>query len=298
MYSQTPLRDALQRAVKTDFGEQHEAIYALCINKNGAPVGENHVSCLNELYAPSLASSVIQRLSIPYIYLAASFFCIDHVYDSDEYRHIEILAPSVLIAAATRRLSDVFGHEIEITERLLALHNKFLSAMMLEKECMSSELIHKDEEIHMVNRSYLFIFALEIIATLKSTDINEEDIADIRKFLFWMQCGDEIGDRREDFRARKNTLILKKAYRILGGRPTTEVGLEEFIYLSGFYEENCHEISNNMSKISSDVRKRTGARGDAFASFIERQVQLIDSVRNNFVRIKSGQPALPLSTFS
>lgn len=297
MSSRDSLRAALARAVEQDFGSQFCNMHKLCINSSGAAVGESHVSCLNELYEPVLEQGVVEDLSIPYIYLAASFFCIDHVFDGDEHESIEVLAPSLLISAAIGRLLRLVKSDLVI-EKVVGLHNRFLSAMLLEKESLARFDIVAGDRDHMVDRSYLFIFALEMLALVKSINLSSDDVEDIREFLYLMQRGDDIGDWREDYKAAKYTTFLKSAFAKMGATNPSEAELERFIYLSGIYEDECRAISTQMRVVAAGVVARLGFRGDALVAFIERQVERIEFVRGNFVRVKSGMAPVALPSLS
>ena len=64
--------------------------------------------------------------------------------------------------------------------------------------------------------------------------------------------------------------------------------MEEYVYLSGAYEEEAEKIINGLQDVETVVR--TGSAGTtpnpAFAAFVEKQHQSIDQVLSEFRSIK------------
>src|SRR3954470_162627 len=87
-----------------------------------------------------------------------------------------------------------------------------------------------------------------------------------------------------DYRTGHNSYFIRLSIQANGERPATEAEMEEYVYLSGAYEEEAKRIINGLHNIETVVR--TGSAGTtanvAFAAFVEKQRRSIDQVLSEF----------------
>jgi len=274
-----------------DFSHVSGNLLKLCLNEGGHLLGWEHLSYLNRLSENKLSENMVTELSIPYVYLASSFFCQDHVFDNDSYNDLEILAPSVFLAAANNRFVNLSSNNAEdiqvITDLLSELMTNFADAMLEEKRWMKDN--NKGSAYnHVVGRSSLFLFGYKLVTYLKGEVLDENNLDVFKNFIYFMQCGDDLGDWREDFQANKLTPTLAVAFEKLGSKNVTEEKLEEFIYLSGFYEMRCDYVIDGLNSIIGDVREIFGEGAVSLVGYIEMQIERATAVQNQFKNVKAG----------
>ena len=219
--------------------------------------------------------------------LASVVFAIDRLWDEQSQSEDDILYPSFLTLSAAKILSGIESRSgvHGLVDAFLNSFDVFSLAMKMERSARISRNVdrHVDRN-HLVNRSRLFIGLFEGICRLKGRPPLDAEIRILEEFLFWMQRGDDLGDWREDYRTGHNSYFIRLSIQANGERPATEAEMEEYVYLSGAYEEEAKRIINGLHNIETVVR--TGSAGTtanvAFAAFVEKQRRSIDQVLSEF----------------
>jgi hypothetical protein len=269
------------------FPRHVESVLRVVLNEVGAPLGYRHVEYLDSWSSPGLDASIARDLRTAYVLLASVVFAIDRLWDEQSQNEDDILYPSFLALSAAKILSAIESRSgvHGLVDAFLNSFDVFSSAMKMERSARISRNVdrHVDRN-HLVNRSRLFIGLFEGICRLKGRPPLDAEIRILEEFLFWMQRGDDLGDWREDYRTGHNSYFIRLSIQANGERPATEAEMEEYVYLSGAYEEEAKRIINGLHNIETVVR--TGSAGTtanvAFAAFVEKQRRSIDQVLSEF----------------
>jgi hypothetical protein len=269
------------------FPRHVESVLRVVLNEVGAPLGYRHVEYLDSWSSPSLDASIARDLRTAYVLLASVVFAIDRLWDEQSQSEDDILYPSFLTLSAAKILSAIESRSgvHGLVDAFLNSFDVFSLAMKMERSARISRNVdrHVDRN-HLVNRSRLFIGLFEGICRLKGRPPLDAEIRILEEFLFWMQRGDDLGDWREDYRTGHNSYFIRLSIQAHGERPATEAEMEEYVYLSGAYEEEAKRIINGLHNIETVVR--TGSAGTtanvAFAAFVEKQRRSIDQVLSEF----------------
>ena len=269
------------------FPRHVESVLRVVLNEVGAPLGYRHVEYLDSWSSPSLDASIARDLRTAYVLLASVVFAIDRLWDEQSQSEDDILYPSFLTLSAAKILSGIESRSgvHGLVDAFLNSFDVFSLAMKMERSARISRNVdrHVDRN-HLVNRSRLFIGLFEGICRLKGRPPLDAEIRILEEFLFWMQRGDDLGDWREDYRTGHNSYFIRLSIQAHGERPATEAEMEEYVYLSGAYEEEAKRIINGLHNIETVVR--TGSAGTtanvAFAAFVEKQRRSIDQVLSEF----------------
>ena len=269
------------------FPRHVESVLRVVLNEVGAPLGYRHVEYLDSWSSPGLDASIARDLRTAYVLLASVVFAIDRLWDEQSQSEDDILYPSFLTLSAAKILSAIESRSgvHELVDAFLNSFDVFSLAMKMERSARISRNVdrHVDRN-HLVNRSRLFIGLFEGICRLKGRPPLDAEIRILEEFLFWMQRGDDLGDWREDYRTGHNSYFIRLSIQAHGERPATEAEMEEYVYLSGAYEEEAKRIINGLHNIETVVR--TGSAGTtanvAFAAFVEKQRRSIDQVLSEF----------------
>ena len=263
------------------------SVLRVVLNEVGAPLGYRHVEYLDFWSSPGLDASIARDLRTAYVLLASVVFAIDRLWDEQSQSEDDILYPSFLTLSAAKILSGIESRSgvHGLVDAFLNSFDVFSLAMKIERSARISRNVdrHVDRN-HLVNRSRLFIGLFEGICRLKGRPPLDAEIRILEEFLFWMQRGDDLGDWREDYRTGHNSYFIRLSIQANGERPATEAEMEEYVYLSGAYEEEAKRIINGLHNIETVVR--TGSAGTtanvAFAAFVEKQRRSIDQVLSEF----------------
>ena len=269
------------------FPRHVESVLRVVLNEVGAPLGYRHVEYLDSWSSPGLDASIARDLRTAYVLLASVVFAIDRLWDEQSQNEDDILYPSFLALSAAKILSAIESRSgiHGLVDAFLNSFDVFSLAMKMERSARISRNVdrHVDRN-HLVNRSRLFIGLFEGICRLKGRPPLDAEIKILEEFLFWMQRGDDLGDWREDYRTGHNSYFIRLSIQAHGERPATEAEMEEYVYLSGAYEEKAKRIINGLHNIETVVR--TGSAGTtanvAFAAFVEKQRRSIDQVLSEF----------------
>ena len=273
------------------FPRHVESVLRIALNELGAPLGYRHVEYLDSWSSPSLEASIARDLRTAYVLLATVVFAIDRLWDEQSQSEDDILYPGYVTLSAAKILSGIESRSgvHGLFDAFLSSFDDFSLAMKMERTARTSRsLDHQVDRRHLVNRSRLFTGLFEVICRLKGRPPSASEIRILEEFLFWMQRGDDIGDWREDYRTGHNSYFIRLCIRANGELPASEAEMEEYVYLSGAYEEEAEKIINGLQDVETVVR--TGSAGTtpnpAFAAFVEKQHQSIDQVLSEFRSIK------------
>lgn len=283
-----------------DFGEMWVQLRPLCFNEHGWPAGVSHVGHFDSLSEPPLSDEIRENLIIAYVYLAASFFCLDHLYDNESQDKFEILASSVLIPKALERIGVALSLEGQPptlgSAEAATLFQRFATAMLLEDEVRAQPHLRapKVERSHVVGRSWLVIFTYRLIQQLKRQPVDPEAQTLLEEAIYLLQLGDDWGDWRKDYRSGNLTSFIRECIESIGRLPLDEDELERFVYLSGQYERRGRFVASGLK----DIERRLAAKYDQGAKSILGMVrqcrELSEAVVENFDRVKAGLPPRPL----
>lgn len=282
------LLEDLEAEAKLDFGSSSTVLTGVCMNEQGFALGGEHVRYLDNLFEPHLDEEIRKSLSVAYVYLAASFFCQDRVFDEDSQQKLDIISPTVLEGSAARRLLVAadkldIGRD-EVLDLLAELRLVFFSSMLAEQAWVADQSL--DHRLHFTGRSELFIFGFRLISLFKGRAVTEAEISCLRKFIEAMQHGDDLGDWRIDHNSGKTTPTLQAAYLEIGAVPD-EASLEEFIYLSGFYEKRCALVLISFEEVRKQLSDLYGKGGESMIAYADMQISRLKHVSERFSAQKS-----------
>jgi len=284
------LLDDLVDHASLDFGATSRSLLDVCLNEDGFALGGEHIGYLDNLFAPPLDPGVRKSLSVAYVYFAASFFCQDRVFDGDSRSKVDTIAPTVLEGAASGRILGVFLQlglsQVVALDLINDLRLTFFSSMYAEMDWIRQHG-NSDCRLHFTGRSELFLFGFRLVSEIKGRSVVDGEISCLRTFIEAMQHGDDIGDWREDHLSGKVTPTLRYAYEEIGSVPD-EAALEEFVYLSGFYEKRCGLVSSMLCDVRERLRELYGSGGESMIAYVDMQIAKLKQVSERFVDRKSS----------
>ncbi len=277
-----------------DFGELWSRLEPLCFNEHGWPVGVAHVDHFDSLDQRPLPQNSRELLIPAYVYLAASFFCLDHLFDGESHNEFEMLAGSILIPKALERVAVTFAaHGMPIPDGLheaAHLFQNFVQAMLLEKDIRSQPNLREEEleRQHVVGRSWLVIYMYKTIQTLKGNHVDAEAQQLLEDAIYLLQLGDDWGDWREDFRAGNLTSFIRECISGMGRSPADVNELERYIYLSGQYERRGTFVSEGLRMVEQRLMANYGQGARSILAMVRQCRELSEAVVDNFGRVKAG----------
>ena len=253
-----------------DFSASVEALFPGDENKlrrfyrssRGIPLGYEHTGMLAELCDVKLDSAGFKELTLGYVLLSSYYFLLDAVVDG----HLEDVTDSVyltqLLAGALGKIDEAASLanptiRPKLRPLIFAHISQNAEAICTEKRLHAEpfELAIEDERRSIIGRSNSALLLYELIAEIYSCEPTRESRIILEDIVYYLQLGDDLSDWREDFRASRRTLFLRRCVGGIGALPT-ERALEEFVYLSGFYEEWAGDIVGGLSSISTLLHGR------------------------------------------
>lgn len=293
-------KESLEADLAQSFPLHIQRLLPLCL-VGSRPLGGAHVEYLDALVAPRLPVALLSSLAHAYVYLAAAFFCIDHVYDGDPHDSFEVLAPATLVARAIGSITIVAAEfkipSLALDEKLMEIFSTFNESMIREKTVsIASNKYWSDVYDHVTGRSALFVVYFKILNLLKSRPDEEAELELLRQFIYFMQLGDDLGDWRSDFKVGKITPVLAMAFEQASRPFSTEDELEEFVYLSGFYERTATNIADGLQQVRDRLAVVFQADVSGLRAYIDRQIDRVRLVASNFAAVKAGREPLPTPT--
>ena len=272
------------------------------INGSGNIIGYHHVDIFDSLFHPLLSFEERETLREMYVCLAGAIFATERIMDGQSKNIAnDVLISQQCIARSMKLAFDIGIHKEEITpalmEELMIIFSTNRGVLLKER----NDRLDLDDgfdvarnAVSAFERGYLFLSLYRIVSMMKGMQPSQDVEGIIKDFLYYMQEGDDLGDWREDFESGRRTPILKRATSSIEGVPALS-DVESFVYLSGFYEAEAQGIIRGLR----DVVERTGRLGRDFhgstmIEFIEKQIERISAVSNNFRRVKSGMSPLPI----
>lgn len=273
----------------------------VCFSDLGWPYGLTHVAHFDSLSKPLLREDVRDRLTVAYVYLATTFFCLDHLYDSESHNDFEIPAIALLSSKALERICNTLSTEdidsLPALGETSQLFTKFTSAMLLERQMKTQHNIREacSERDHIIGRSWLVIFMYRIIQKMKRMPADTITQNILEDMVYFFQLGDDWGDWRDDYRAGNLTPFLRRCIKEMGKQPRDEHELERYIYLSGAYEKEGLMVYDGLKGIERRLVHRYGEGTTGLRTMVAHCGSLAESVVRNFERVKAGVPAEPLA---
>jgi len=280
---------------QNDFGQMWSVLSVLFFNIHGWPVGITHVSYFDQLFDPALDENDLSDLTVIYVYLAAAFFCVDHVCDGDTKNIIEPLGSHLLLAKAIRRLEIISSRQAGLSDSPADLVGdlfvEFTQAMIAEKHAKSQHrpLSEADERRHVVGRSWLVIFMIKIVRIVKQLPPSNDNEEVCKDMIFYLQLGDDWGDWREDYRSGNWSTFLRDCVQHMGRPPKDENELERFIYLSGAYERWGKLIMEGLHSVAQRLQEMHGERAQGLLTVVNRCHDQAKAVILNFENVKAGK---------
>ena len=280
-----------RRRIDELFPRHVESVLRIALNEAGAPLGHRHVEYLDSWAPPNLEDSIARDLQTAYVLFVAAIFAIDHLWDEQSQSEDDILYPSFVTLAAAKLVQGIQSRAgvTGLIDIFLKSFDEFAVAMKLERAARASRSPDEDmDRRHLVNRSRLFIALFEVICQLKGRPATAAEVRILEEFIFWMQRGDDLGDWREDYRSAQKSYFIRSCAEAMGELPRSEAELEEYVYLSGAYEEEASRIIKGLEEVERRVRDFSAGPANtlAFAAFVEKQHLVARQVLSDFRSIK------------
>lgn len=287
--------DLLHKAIHEDFPGIENEVMKLCLNEVNYPMGYSHFDIFNQLSPSStLSNNITEEIRISYVYMVAYFFALDRLVDSQSDKKIEKILLVPLVVSAYKRLfaihiSSHLDPEILIDEfsRLMMVNTYALLDEEMKHQLPMIVNLKEDFE-NIYGRAILFEFLYKLVCWHKKEKIFTDVISAIREFLFFMQLGDDLGDWREDFLEKRWTSFLRECFSNIGYIPNNESELEEYVYLSGIYENRAEYVLHGLRHVHEQCLLIKEVNTEFFRDFINQQIDRCNVILGNFVNIKSG----------
>jgi hypothetical protein len=291
--------ETLRRWLSEDYPNEVEVLLPLCLTDSGrSPLYFDHPGFVWEVVRlKGVAPEVLDDLHCAYVYLSSYYFCVDSVIDGHPRTgaqgtdidhaalHLGLLLTGSLLRTgraldlAFPDLRDYFAREIR---RVLAENSRAIQAEFhFRSEPLRPNTIAEFDTI--VGRSNSFILLFDLAARMVKEPLAAELQRAIRSFVFYMQLADDLGDWREDYRARRWTSFLRQCFGDLGRIPS-ESDLEQHVYFEGAYESRLKTVINGFDDLLSEVAKIPSI--NAFARYVQAQRLAAYEGLKSFVAVK------------
>jgi hypothetical protein len=260
-----------RRWIQEDFSSDAQAILRLCLSDTGAEplVFTHYVFAQRSAGLEDLPPAISADLHCGYLYLASYYFCVDAALD----RHarsttsgLEHLLPYLghLLTGSISRFSRALERADPslvpfFRSRLVEVLSENAEALKVEAAFAQQPLIpHVQEEFEsIVGRANATHFLFELMWRLAGRTMPESLRHQLRRFTFVMQLGDDLGDWRDDFRARRWTSFLRECFARLEKIPQ-EDDLEDHIYVGGAYERRAVQVVAEFDDILANLDRVPG----------------------------------------
>ena len=275
--------------------DQHSA-KNFFITESGRVIGFSHIDIFDSMHSPSMEATLKEKIRNIYIILAGYLFATDRIIDGQSESQLEdLLIAQKSIAKAMQLASEIEikNYDNNLSQLIIELLNVNARALIEEKKYKESMILDMDFDMkNSYERAFLFVTGYRMICSLKNKTVSRSFEEFLMNFLFYMQEGDDLGDWRDDFIAERKTPILKRAMQESNTSDLENV--EEFIYLSGFYEKEAFKIIKGLEKCLSLLKIAHNIDHlDALEHFIKKQIIRISTVKSNFQRVKTGLDPIP-----
>jgi len=246
--------------VKTDFPDCHNILSTYLTTGIGDPIFYSHVPILIETFGREIDISVEFEITQFYVYLSSYYMLQDQLVDEQTSDKFAPLIAGLIISRATNRLERLCSEFLAPDEakKTISYFHKSLSdnfnALRLEHLAYTdpTQVDNPSEYQNVVERANSVTFLLFLLGRVVNKEVSNNFLSAIRSFIFVSQMGDNLCDWREDYHSQKWTLFLRKCLSA-AGRISNEEELEEFVYLSGIYEEECINIMRAIVKVRDSI---------------------------------------------
>lgn len=290
-------REILQKWLFDDLGHDGTELMPFCMaGGSSRPLYLTHLPiALSAAGLTDLPVKSLEDLNAGYVYLTAAYYCMDAAVDnpvlSRGSSRFDFPAASVLLGSAFERLLRVFS---DVRPNQIAwIGREFRNVLAINARALRAEsnfcgdpnhaFSREAEFFHLWGRSNTFLFLFDITFALAGTAVSDVDRQVICETLYFLQLGDDLGDWREDYRAKKWTPFLRNCFKQFCGMPN-EQELEEAVYLNGEFEV---QMSSIISGLRCAARRLPGLNSYApLKQFIETQALKGETALTSFVQEK------------
>lgn len=290
----------LRKWLEEDFDAASPRLFKLCVDtRDNRPLYLTHVLLAlksTEYDLPELES--LTNLQAGYVYLTAAYYAIDALVDEhgvigDGSKDILLSADvGIVIVGSFNRFTKLFLKEnpqnllwfLDRFRNLFLENSLALREEFFYRQDRNKEFSEKDEFFSMWARSNTFIFLFEICYALKGHKMPSDLERDLRNLLYYLQWGDDIGDWREDFRAKKWTPFLRSCIAS-SSDGIDEKWLEKKIYIDGKLEYHMGKVIEGLAKVKSKIP----AKSKSLRIFIDIQLRKAKKILVDFLTEKISE---------
>lgn len=290
----------LRKWLEEDFKDTGPRLFKLCVDtKDNRPLYLTHVQLALKSTEHNLSNlDSLMNLQAGYVYLTAAYYAIDALVDEhgvigdgskDNLLSADV---GVVVTGACSRLTKLFLKENP--QNLLWFSDKFRHVFLENSQALREEFFYRqdknkvfleeDEFFSMWARSNTFIFLFEICYALKGHTMPSDLEHELRNLLYYLQWGDDIGDWREDFRAKKWTPFLRSCFTASSDE-TDEKWLEKKIYLDGKLEYHMGKVIEGLAKVKSKIP----AKSKSLLVFVDLQLRKAKKILIDFLTDKISE---------
>ena len=257
----------------------------LMLDDTGRPLMFNHMALVGPQAQLSRAvpREVLSDIHCAYVYLSSYYFCLDAVVDGHSRGPDRSLAGarvalylSHLMAGAMIRFQRALqGHSAAyryFLDHIRGLIVRNASAVQAESRFRDRPFEPRVEEefANIVGRANTFIFLFDLLGvTVSGNPLPPSARAQLEKFVYYEQLGDDLGDWRQDYRAGHHTSFLRTCFEEFRRLPSEEE-LEEFVYLSGVYEKRLVCVIRGFDGVGQHPATREHF-GGTFTDYVEHE---------------------------
>ena len=276
--------EQLELWLSEDFPEVSAQILPLMLDSSGRPLMFGHIALMGphiELNR-SIPTEALSDIHCAYVYLSSYYFCLDAVVDGHSRgdnsslsgARVALYLSHLMAGSVIRFQRALEGHAAAYSyfrEQFCNLIARNALAVQTEGRFRAEIFeprVHEEFE-SIVGRANTFIFLFDLFGAITGSPLHPAARSQLEKFVYFEQLGDDLGDWRQDFRAIHYTSFLRTCFGELRKIPS-EDELEEFVYLSGVYEERLICVIRGFDEI---VRHpATSAHlASAFSDFVEQE---------------------------
>lgn len=292
----------LNKVTTEDFGSDSPKIFSVCIDPvSKRPMYLSHLPLAIQATGIRRLSDVeIEHIQAGYVYLIACYYCIDAIADKhawgDHETHEYSLASYISWLSTTsldrflRAVALIAPHKREwLSDRFRLLfreNHKALTQELNFRSKLSNKYVKRHEYFNMWARSSPFLFLFELLSAFNNQALETTVASNIKDMLFYLQWGDDIGDWREDFRAKKWTPFLRTCSEKIAHN-LDESSLEENIYLGGILENYLNYVIEGLKGVMKNLEGFSGMK--ELSNFIQLQVDKAEVLLKNFSLTKQAE---------
>jgi hypothetical protein len=255
------------------------SLFRQCLSDSGSrPLCFDHPKLAVDCLAKGLLTpEQIDDLHCGYVYLCGYYFSLDSVVDgharrpfADEPVHNAAIYLGQLACLSHRRflraLEKTAGFDQGVFDgHFHAALDQASGALLTEATFRQAALEPRtlEEFPSIVGRASCVPLLFRLCAIAAGRALPEILDGALQKALCYMQLADDLGDWREDLRARRYTSFLRECFGELG-RIGSEADVERLVYFGGHYERRLSLVVHGLDEIISELSGQT-----EFVPFVE-----------------------------